>query len=199
MNLNTLTVVKLLQLIMDALNMEKGARVDLTKTHPGLSKINIGLGWDVKASGPDADLDAFALLLANGKLQTGQTGVVFFNNKKVPGVEHLGDNLTGEGEGDDETITIDLSAVTADEILIGVNIFKAVDRKQNFGQVANATIRVYDPASNEVLAKYDLSEDKSTDTGMILGKVYKKDGEWKFQAVGEGKVGEIDKIAAAYI
>jgi tellurium resistance protein TerD len=110
----------------------------------------------------------------------------------------MGDNLTGAGDGDDEKINIDLAACTADEILIVVNIFKAKDRKQNFGQIANASIRVYNTDTDENLAKYDLSEDKSTDTGMILGKVYKKDGEWKFQAVGEGKVGEIDKIAETY-
>jgi tellurium resistance protein TerD len=184
---------------MSALKMEKGERVDITKENPSLKNLGVGLGWDVKASGGAADLDSFVLLLNNGKLVGGTSGVVYFNNKTQTGVKHEGDNLTGAGDGDDETINIDLSQVTADEIMIGVNIYKASERNQKFGQVNNAFVRLYDKDTKKELAKFDLSEDKSTDTGMILGRLYKKDGEWKFQAVGEGKAGEIDAFAAPYL
>lgn len=187
---------------METLNLEKGNRIDLTKTNPGLKIIGVGLGWDVKSgSGDNFDLDAFGVALVGGKF-TSKAHVVFFNQKKIlnDALVHSGDNLTGEGDGDDETIIVDLSKVPADvtEIMLGVNIYQAEQRRQNFGQVNNAFIRLYDKETNQEIAKYDLSEDFSATTGMVLGKMYSKDGEWKFQAIGEAKTGDISKIAESW-
>lgn len=186
------------------LNLTKGERVDLTKTNPQLKVAHVGLGWDVNASGGAAfDLDAFALLLgADKKLVEGAKGVIFFNNKDGAGVKHMGDNLTGAGDGDDETIKLTLANLppTCEEIILGVNIYEATTRNQKFGQVNNAFIRIYDGEGDpkNSIMKYDLSEDFSTFTGVLMGKLYKKDGEWKFQAMGEGKNGTIADISAAY-
>lgn len=183
------------------LNLEKGERVDLTKTNPGLKIAHVGLGWDVNESsgGPAFDLDAFALVMNGGKLVNGKSGIIFFNNKTGAGLEHMGDNLTGVGDGDDETIKVKLAEVPGDEVLICVNIFQAAERKQNFGQVKNAFVRVYDGETNQEILKFDLSEDYSKFNGMVMGKLYKKDNEWKFQAVGEGKNGDITAIAQPYL
>lgn len=181
---------------MEALNLTKGERVDLTKTHPGLKKVNIGLGWDVGGTS-SFDLDGFAILL-HGDKYTNPKDMIYFSNLEGDGVKHHGDNLTGAGEGDDETISLEFEKVKADAIVVGCNIYQAEGRKQNFGQVKNAFIRVYNPDTKEVLAKYDLSEDFSGATGIILGKVYNKDGEWKFQAVGEGRNGDLNKIADTF-
>ena len=126
--------------------------------------------------------------------------VVYFSHLEGQGVKHYGDNLTGAGDGDDETIGITLSALpdNADEVLVAVNIYQASERHQNFGQVNNAFIRVYDAESKKELVKYDLTEDYSAFNALVMGKLYKKDGEWKFQAIGEGKNGTIADIAAAY-
>lgn len=180
---------------METVNLEKGERVDLTKTNPGLKKVNVGLGWDVAgANAASYDLDAFAFSLVGGKLVDGPRSILYFGNKKCTGMEHGGDNLTGVGDGDDETIKIDLDALPGDECYIGVNIYQAESKKQNFGQVKNAFGRLYDADSNQELMKYDLSEDYSKFTAIVVGKLYKKDGEWKFQAIGEGKNGDINKI-----
>jgi tellurium resistance protein TerD len=188
---------------MEKLNLEKGSRVDLTKTNPGLKKVHAGLGWDVKSSGgADFDLDAFAIVLgASGKLLDGNKSVVFFGNKTTTGIKHGGDNLTGVGDGDDETVEIDLEALNtagADQIILGANIYKAAERNQNFGQVNRAFCRLYDPTNSNELMKYDLTENMSTATGIVLGRLYKVDGEWKFQAVGEGKAGDINVFADPY-
>ena len=181
---------------METLNLVKGQRVDLTKTNPGLKVIGLGLGWDVRSGAGDSfDLDAFAVACKSGKLDD----VVYFNHKTAysGAINHSGDNLTGEGAGDDETILIQLDKLPADitEVMVCVNIYQADVRRQNFGQVQNAFIRVYDKETNAELAKYDLSEDYSAFNGMVMGKLYFKDGEWKFQAVGEGVNGSISKIA----
>lgn len=185
-----------------SLNLVKGEKVDLTKTNPGLKEVNVGLGWDVAEGRSDTfDLDAFALLLKGSKLFDGTSSVIYFNHKSAHGVQSMGDNLTGAGDGDDETIKIHLSQVPADvdSILIAVNIYQAKEKKQNFGMVNNAFIRAYDAENptNEIL-KFDLSEDSSSFTGFVMGKLYRKDGEWKFQAIGEGHNGTIDEIAAPY-
>ncbi len=182
------------------LSLEKGQKVDLTKSNPGLKIAHVGLGWDVNTSGGNAfDLDAFALLTTNGKLPS-NNHVVYFRNLKGPGVEHTGDNLTGAGDGDDETIKVKLAEIPVgvDEVHICVNIYEAQSRRQNFGQVKNAFIRIYDAETQQELLKYDLNEDYSAFSGMVMGKLYRKDGEWKFQAVGEGKNGDINSIAASY-
>lgn len=184
---------------MEVLSLEKGERVDLTKTNPGLKLVNAGLGWDVAgANASTYDLDAFAFSLNGGKLVDGKRSVLFFGNKKCDGMDHGGDNLTGVGDGDDETIKMDLHKLPGDECLIGVNIYQAASKKQNFGQVKNAFVRLYDAETGTELLKYDLSEDYSKFTAILVGKLYKKDGEWKFQAIGEGRNGDINELASPY-
>lgn len=184
------------------LSLVKGQKIDLTKGNSSLTKLGLGLGWDVNAgNGAAFDLDAFALLLKGGKLFDGNNGVVFFNNISSHGVSHSGDNLTGQGDGDDETIFVDLSAVPADveEIQLCVNIFDAQTRSQNFGMVKNAFIRAYDANTQQELAKYDLSEDYSMNNCVIFGRVYRHNGEWKFEAMGVGTNGSIIDVASAYM
>ena len=173
-----------------AVSLAKGQKVDLTKTNPGLKEVLIGLGWDTNKydGGSEFDLDSAAFLLgANGKV-TSDGDFVFYNNLKHASgsVEHLGDNLTGKGEGDDEQMKIDLSKVPADiqKIDFTVTIHEADTRKQNFGQVENAFIRVVNAANNEELIRYDLGEDFSVETAVVVGELYRHSGEWKFQAIG---------------
>ncbi|MBR4643400.1 MAG: TerD family protein [Selenomonadaceae bacterium] len=175
-----------------AISLKKGQKVDLTKTNPGLSKILIGLGWDTNRydGGSDFDLDSSVFLLGADSKVTGNGDFIFFNNLKHSSgsVEHLGDNLTGAGEGDDEEIKIDLSKVPADieKIAFTVTIYEAEERKQNFGQVENAFIRVFDEQNNKELIRYDLDEDFSIETAVIVGELYRNKGEWKFNAIGSG-------------
>lgn len=181
------------------LNLQKGERVDLTKGNPNLKVAHIGLGWDVnQGSGAAFDLDAFAILLAGGKLPD-MSHVIYFGNKTAHGLQHMGDNLTGLGDGDDETLKLYLQQIpqNIDEILLCVNIFQANERRQNFGMVNNAFIRIYDAETNTDLIKFDLTENYSAFNGMVMGKLYKKDGEWKFQAVGDGKNGDINQITSS--
>ena len=175
-----------------AVSLSKGQKVDLTKGNPGLTKILVGLGWDTNKydGGSDFDLDAAAFLLgADGKV-TSDEDFVFYNNlkHKSNSVEHLGDNLTGAGEGDDEEIKVDLSKVPAniEKIDFTVTIHEADARKQNFGQVSNAFIRIVDEANNKELIRYDLGEDFSIGTAIIVGELYRHNGEWKFNAIGSG-------------
>jgi len=183
-----------------SVSLTKGGNVSLTKAAPGLTSVVVGLGWDLRTTtGADFDLDASALLLdAGGKVPTDQH-FVFFNNLKSPdgSVEHLGDNLTGEGEGDDEQVKVDLSVVPAevDKIVFPVSIYDADSRGQSFGQVRNAFIRVVNGAGGAELARYDLSEDASTETAMVFGELYRNGGEWKFRAVGQGYASGLAGIA----
>lgn len=175
-----------------AISLAKGQKVDLTKGNPGLSKILIGLGWDIKRydGGDQFDLDASAFLLgANGKVPSDDEFVFYNQPKHKSGsVEYLGDNRTGEGEGDDEQIKVDLSKVPADvqKIDFTVTIHEAEARKQNFGQVENAFIRVVDETNNKELIRYDLGEDFSIETAVVVGELYRHNGEWKFNAIGDG-------------
>jgi tellurium resistance protein TerD len=186
-----------------SVSLSKGGNVSLTKEAPGLSAVNVGLGWDVRTtSGTDFDLDASALLVnTTGKILSDQY-FIFFNNLKSPdgSVEHMGDNLTGEGEGDDEVIKVNLNAVPAevDKIVVAVSIYDAETRQQNFGQVRNAFIRVVNQAGEAEIARYDLSEDASTETAMIFGEVYRNANEWKFRAVGQGYSTGLAGIARDY-
>ena len=187
-----------------AVNLKKGQKVDLTKGNPGLSKLLIGLGWDVNKydGGSDFDLDAAAFLLgADGKV-TSDADFVFFNNLKHASgaVEHMGDNLTGEGDGDDEQIKVDLSKVPAniDKIDFTVTIYDAEARKQNFGQVSNAYIRVVDEAKGQELIRFDLGEDFSVETAVIVGELYRHGGEWKFNALGSGFSGGLAALGKNY-
>jgi tellurium resistance protein TerD len=174
-----------------SVSLNKGGNVSLSKEAPGLAAVNVGLGWDARTtSGTDFDLDASALLVdVNSKILSDQY-FIFFNNLTSPdgSVEHTGDNLTGEGEGDDEMIKVNLASVPqeADKIVFAVSIYDAENRSQNFGQVRNAFIRVVNQAGGTEIARYDLSEDASTETAMIFGEVYRNAGEWKFRAVGQG-------------
>jgi tellurium resistance protein TerD len=180
--------------------LTKGGNVSLSKSAPNLTAIMVGLGWDARTTtGADFDLDASALMLgANGRVVS-DSHFVFFNNLRSPdgSVEHTGDNLTGEGEGDDETIIVNLAAVPpeVERIVFPVSIYEADTRGQSFGQVSNAFIRVVNQADNQELARYDLSEDASSETAMIFGEVYRRNGEWKFRAVGQGYASGLRGIA----
>ncbi|MFD5893895.1 MULTISPECIES: TerD family protein [unclassified Streptomyces] len=181
-------------------SLSKGGNVSLTKAAPNLTAVTVGLGWDVRTTtGNDFDLDASALLTnAEGKV-TGDGNFVFFNNLKSPdgSVEHTGDNTTGEGEGDDEAIKVNLAGVPADvdKIVFPVSIYEAEARQQSFGQVRNAFIRVVNQADNNELARYDLTEDASTETAMVFGELYRNGAEWKFRAIGQGYASGLRGIA----
>jgi tellurium resistance protein TerD len=174
-----------------SVSLTKGGNVSLTKEAPGMTNVLVGLGWDARTTtGDDFDLDASALLLkADGKVLSNEY-FVFFNNIKSPdgAVEHTGDNLTGEGDGDDESIKVNLAAVPAevDKIVFPVTIYDAETRRQGFGQVRNAFIRIVDETGNKEIARYDLTEDASTETAMLFGELYRNGTEWKFRAVGQG-------------
>ncbi|MFI5527694.1 TerD family protein [Kitasatospora sp. NPDC051853] len=181
-------------------SLSKGGNVSLTKEAPGLTAVVIGLGWDVRSTtGTEFDLDASALLLGeDGKVRS--TGdFVFFNNLKSGdgSVEHTGDNRTGEGDGDDEQIKVNLAAVPADvqRITFPVSIYDGSGRGQNFGQVRNAFIRVVNQAGGAEIARYDLSEDASTETAMVFGELYRNGAEWKFRAIGQGYASGLAGIA----
>ncbi|MER5637250.1 TerD family protein [Kitasatospora sp. NPDC002227] len=181
-------------------SLSKGGNVSLTKEAPGLTAVVVGLGWDVRTTtGTDFDLDASALLCNEGGKVGSDGNFVFFNNLKSPdgSVEHTGDNLTGEGEGDDEAIKVNLAAVPADvaKIVFPVSIYDAEARNQNFGQVRNAFIRVVNQANNQEIARYDLSEDASTETAMVFGELYRNGAEWKFRAIGQGYASGLRGIA----
>ncbi|MGY1435572.1 MULTISPECIES: TerD family protein [Streptomyces] len=181
-------------------SLSKGGNVSLTKEAPNLTAVIVGLGWDARTTtGADFDLDASALLTnPEGKVGNDQN-FVFFNNLKSPdgSVEHTGDNLTGEGEGDDEVIKVNLAGVPADvdKIVFPVSIYEAESRQQSFGQVRNAYIRVVNQADNNELARYDLSEDASTETAMVFGELYRHGAEWKFRAIGQGYASGLRGIA----
>ena len=187
-----------------AISLKKGQKVDLTKTNPGLKEVLIGLGWDVNKydGGKDFDLDASVFLLnGTGKVNSDDDFVFYGNLKHVSGsVEHLGDNLTGEGEGDDEEIKIDLSKVpeNVEKIDFTVTIYEAEERKQNFGQVENAFIRVVNKVSGEELIRYDLGEDFSIETAVVIGELYRNKGEWKFNAIGSGFSGGLASLGKNY-
>ena len=174
------------------ISLAKGQKVDLTKSNPGLTNVIVGLGWDVnKYDGGSAfDLDTAAFLTAeNGKV-TSDADFIFYNNLRHASgsVEHLGDNLTGLGDGDDEQLKVNLSAIPANvqKVTFTATIHEAQERNQNFGQVSNAYIRVINEATGEELIRYDLGEDFSIETAIVVGSIYRNNGEWKFNAVGSG-------------
>lgn len=178
-----------------AVNLTKGQKIDLTKTNAGLKNIIVGLGWDVNKYDGDSDfdLDASAFILSgSGKVRSDEDFIFFNNTKGANGaIEHTGDNLTGEGEGDDEQVKIDLSKMPADieKVNFAITIHEADVRNQNFGQVSNAFVRIVDEATNEELVRYDLGEDFSIETALIVGELYKHNSEWKFSAIGAGYQG----------
>lgn len=185
-----------------AISLSKGGNVSLSKESPGLDEIIVGLGWDVRATdGQDFDLDASAFLLkGDGKVRS-DGDFCFYNNKDVGGaVIHQGDNRTGEGDGDDEQIKIVLSKTPAEveKVAVAVTIHDGESRGQSFGQVSNAFIRIVDAKSGTEIVRYDLSEDASVETAMILGEVYRNAGEWKFRAVGQGFKGGLGPLATHF-
>ena len=184
-------------------SLSKGGNVSLSKEAPGLTNIVIGLGWDTRSTdGSDFDLDASMFVLKEDNKVRSDSDFIFYNNKTGAdgAVEHLGDNLTGEGEGDDEQIKVNLNAVPQDvaNLAVGVTIHEADTRRQNFGMVSNAFIRVVNGADNSEIARYDLSEDASTETAMVFGEVYRRGSEWKFKAVGQGFQGGLGPLARNY-
>lgn len=186
-----------------SVSLSKGGSVSLTKAAPGLTKVFVGLGWDARTtSGADFDLDAVALILgSNGKVLNDQH-FIFFNNLKSPdgAVEHTGDNLTGEGDGDDEVINVNLAGLSpaVERVVVAVSIYDAVALQLTFGQVQNAFIRVVNADNNTELARYDLSEDASVATAMVFGELHKAGNEWNFRAIGQDYASGLGGIAGEF-
>ncbi len=186
------------------INLTKGQKVDLTKGNPGLKNLMVGLGWDVNLydSGADFDLDAAAFLLGdNGKCPTDKEFIFYGNlSHHSESITHMGDNLTGVGDGDDEQIQVDLSKIPSNiaRIAFTVTIYDAEKRNQNFGQVSNAFIRIVDEATGVELIRYDLGEDFSIETAVVVGELYRNNGEWKFNAIGSGFQGGLAALCSHY-
>lgn len=186
-----------------ALSLQKGGNLSLDKVAPGLTEVLVGLGWDPRATdGQEFDLDASAFLVnASGKIRN-ETDFIFYNQKESPckSVLHTGDNRTGEGEGDDESLIVNLPKVPADvdKIVFVVTIHDAEARKQNFGQVGGAFIRIVNQAGGAELVRFDLAEDAATETAMVFAELYRNAGEWKFRAVGQGYAGGLKAMGTMY-
>jgi tellurium resistance protein TerD len=184
-------------------NLQKGENTNISRDAPGIQKMTVGLGWDARTSdGTDFDLDAIAFILN----KTGQVRVdsdmIFYNNKIATGgfLEHSGDNLTGDGDGDDETLIVQLNLIPedVDKIIFCANIHEAIVRHQNFGQVSNAFIRITDNSTDIEIVRFDLSEDYSTETALVFGEVYRYSGEWKFKAIGQGFNNGLSSLAKTF-
>ena len=186
-----------------AVSLSKGGNVSLTKEAPGLTAVTVGLGWDERSTdGGDFDLDASALMLNSSGKVISDSHFIFFNNLRSPdgSVEHTGDNLTGEGEGDDESLHVNLAAVPpeVDKIVFPVTIYNAEALRLNFGMVRNAFIRIVDRANNTEIVRYDLGEDFSVETALVFGELYRHNSDWKFRAVGQGYTAGLAGIAKDY-
>jgi tellurium resistance protein TerD len=189
-----------------AVSLTKGQRISLEKISPGLSEVFIGLGWDVKATdtGSDFDLDSSLFLLGANEKLISDNHFIFYNNLTSPdpdkSVQHMGDNLTGAGEGDDEIIKINLKKVPNDvqKILVTVTIHEAQQRHQNFGQVQNSFVRIVNAQTQQEAVRYDLVEDYSIETALIMAELYRKDGEWRLNAVGAGYQGGLQALLDRY-
>ena len=189
-----------------AVSLTKGQRISLEKISPGLSEVFIGLGWDVKATdtGSDFDLDSSLFLLGANEKLISDNHFIFYNNLTSPdpdkSVQHMGDNLTGAGEGDDEVIKINLKKVPNDvqKILVTVTIHEAQQRRQNFGQVQNSFVRIVNAETQQEAVRYDLVEDYSIETALIMAELYRKDGEWRLNAVGSGYQGGLQALLDCY-
>lgn len=185
-------------------SLKKGQKVSLNKDNPGLSRVVVGLGWDANQfdTGGAFDLDSSAFLLGeNGRVSSSDDFVFYGNLRHKSGaVEHLGDNLTGAGDGDDEQIKVDLSRLPASvsRIAFTVTIYEAEDRRQNFGMMNNAFIRIFDETNGQEILRYDLGEDFSIETAAVFGELYKHNGEWKFNAIGSGYQGGLAALCASY-
>lgn len=186
-----------------AISLNKGGNVSLSKSEPGLKKILVGLGWDARSTdGADFDLDASAFMLGANHKVPNENAFIFYNNLKSfdGSVEHTGDNTTGDGDGDDESIKVNLDLIPSgiQSIAITVTIHDAEGRMQNFGQVKNACIRIVNEETSKEIVRYDLSEDYSTETAMIFGEIYQHNGDWKFRAVGQGYSGGLAAMCNQY-
>jgi tellurium resistance protein TerD len=188
------------------INLSKGQRISLDKVAPGLVEIFVGLGWDINITdtGVDFDIDASIFLLDSNEKLISDQHFIFYNNPTSPepeqSVRQRGDNLTGAGEGDDEIIDVNLKTVPADvaKIAIAVTIHEAEKRQQNFGQVQNAFVRIVNCQNEEEIIRYDLSEDFSVETALIMAELYRKDGEWRMNAVGAGYEGGLPALLNRY-
>ncbi len=186
-----------------AVSLSKGGNVSLSKEAPGLSEIIVGLGWDPRVTdGTEFDLDASVFITGESGKVLNDACFIFYNNKKSAdgSVEHLGDNRSGQGEGDDEQVNVKLTSLGADvkKLVFAVTIHDAEARKQSFGQVGNAYIRVLNKADGKEIARYDLSEDASTETAMIFGELYRHNAEFKFKAIGQGFAGGLKPLAETH-
>lgn len=186
-----------------AVSLSKGGNVSLTKEAPGMTRIVLGLGWDARVTDGQAfDLDASAFLVGEDGKVSNDANFIFYGNKNANdgSVIHNGDNLTGDGDGDDETISIDLTKIATDvkKVVVSVTIHDAESRKQSFGQVSNGYVRVLNADTQAEVARYDLSEDASSETAMIFGELYRHNEEWKFKAVGQGFEGGLKPLALAH-
>jgi tellurium resistance protein TerD len=187
-----------------AINLSKGQKISLEKESPGLKKIVVGLGWDVKKSdtGVDFDLDASVILAGENGKMVSDKHFIFYNNLKSPdgSVEHTGDNKTGAGEGDDEQVKVDLSKVSPEvkKVVFVVTIHDADARKQNFGQVSNSFVRLVNEETGQEVVRYDLGEDYSTETAMLMAEIYNHNGEWKMTALGNGYAGGLSAVVQQY-
>jgi stress protein len=185
-------------------NLQKGQKVSLTKDNPGLNNVIVGIGWDINNfdTGGDFDLDSAAFMLTDAGRVSNQDDFIFFGNLTHPSgsVRHMGDNLTGAGDGDDEQIRIELSKVPANisRIAFTVTIYDAEQRRQNFGQVSNAYVRIFDESNGAELLRYDLGEDFSIETAAVFGELYKNGAEWKFNAIGSGYQGGLAALCNNY-
>ena len=188
--------------VVNALNLQKNQILDLTKKNPGLEKVILGAGWDIAKNGYDFDLDIAAFLLnSNGKVQNIPQDVIFFNNKEGQGISLAGDNRTGAGEGDDETINIDLENINPNiaKIVFVVTIHEAMAKRQTFGMINNSYVRLIDLDQNEKeICRFNLKENGSTATSVIFAELYRSGSEWQFKAVGEGKIADLNGVLALY-
>lgn len=186
-----------------AVSLSKGQNVSLSKTDPSLKHILIGLGWDARSSdGQDFDLDASVFMTAESGRVPSDDYFVFYNQLKSPcgSVQHTGDNLTGDGDGDDESVIVELEKVPANikSLFITVTIHDAEMRRQNFGQVSNAFVRLVNHETGQEVLRFDLSEDYSTETAMVFGEVYRHNSDWKFRAIGQGYTGGLLALCNQY-
>ena len=186
-----------------AVSLSKGQNVSLSKTDPSLKHILIGWGWDARSSdGQDFDLDASVFMTAESGKVPSDDYFVFYNQLKSPcgSVQHTGDNLTGDGDGDDESVIVELEKVPANikSLFVTVTIHDAETRRQNFGQVSNAFVRLVNHETGQEVLRFDLSEDYSTETAMVFGEVYRHNGDWKFRAIGQGYTGGLLALCNQY-
>ena len=186
-----------------AISLTKGQNVSLSKTDPSLKNVLVGLGWDARSTdGQDFDLDASVFMATENAKVPSDSYFIFYNQLVSPcdGVEHTGDNLTGDGDGDDESVIVRLDKVESNikSLFITVTIHDAEARRQNFGQVSNAFVRIVNNDTGDEIVRFDLSEDYSTETAMVFGEIYRHNGEWKFRAIGQGYTGGLYALCKQY-